>query len=252
MKKELTYREIKPIEKLENLVHSFFMHQNPSDEPQHMTIVPNSYLKIIFVIIKGKVASYFMTGLWIRENTFITPPNALIYGCRLKILAPEYLLQQEVATILQDLKQLDLGYLNLKYFDLSSFENIVRQWESELLKIKSPKTIAGNKLRLSQLLDKVKGDATAKEVSEQIFWTNRQINRYLNKYIGVSLKKYLNIQKAYQSYIQIREGRFFPEQFYFDRAHFVKEIKKHTGKAPSELNKEQNDRFIQIKNIEKE
>ncbi|MEM9706744.1 MAG: NAD(P)-dependent oxidoreductase, partial [Pseudomonadota bacterium] len=35
------------------------------------------------------------------------------------------------------------------------------------------------------------------------------------------------------SYIQIREGRFFPEKFYYDRAHFVREIKKHTGEAPS-------------------
>ncbi len=252
MKKEQTYREIEPIEKLKNLVHSFWMHKNISNEPEHLTIVPDSYLKIVFVVINGKVEKYFLTGLWIRENTFITPPNAINYGCRLKILAPEYLLQREAASILQDFKQLDLSYLNLKYFDLSSFENIVHQWETELLKIKSPKTITGNKLRLSQLLDEIKGDAAAKEISQQIFWTNRQINRYLNKYIGVSLKKYLNIQKAYHSYIQIREGRFFPEKYYYDRAHFVREIKKHTGEAPSELHKLQNDRFIQIKNIKGE
>ncbi|MCG8326767.1 MAG: hypothetical protein MI974_03725 [Chitinophagales bacterium] len=252
MKEEQTYQQIKPIKKLENLVHSFWMHKNVSDEPEYMTIVPDSYLKIVFVVQNGKVTRYFMTGLWIRENTFTTPPNAINYGCRLKVLAPEYLLQQEVASILQGFKQLDLSYLNLKYFDLSSFEKIVHQWQMELLKIKSPKIITGNKLRLSQLLDRARGDATAKEVSEQIFWTNRQINRYLNKYIGVSLKKYLNIQKAYQSYIQIREGRFFPENYYYDRAHFVREIKKHTGKAPSELYELQNDRFIQIKNIKGE
>ncbi len=249
MKEGQTYQEIQPIKKLEHLVHSFWMHHNTLDRPEHLTIVPDSYLKIVFVVQNGKVERYFMTGLWIRERDFITPPNAINYGCRLKILAPEYLLQQEMANILQDFQQLDLSYLNLKHFDLSSFELIVQQWQTELLKIRSPKTITGNKLRLSQLLDRTKGDLTAKAVSEQIYWTNRQINRYLNKYIGVSLKKYLNIQKVYQSYLQIREGNFFPKKYYFDQAHFIREVRKHTGETPSKLHERQNDRFIQLKNI---
>jgi AraC-like DNA-binding protein len=97
----------------------------------------------------------------------------------------------------------------------------------------------------------MEGDISAEEVSNQIFWSNRQINRYLNKYLGVSLKKYLNIQKCYAAYIQIREGRFFPEKGYYDQAHFIREIKKHTNQTPKELYQEQNDRFIQLKNIDK-
>ena len=251
MKQKRTYQENKPIKKLEQLVHSFWMHCNTSNKPELITIVPDGYFKIVFTVQGQKILNYFMTGLWIRENNFITPPNATNYGCRLKILAPEFLIKQEIASILQVFKQLDLSYLNLNHFDLSTFENIVHQWQIELLKIKSPKAIPGNKLRLSQLLDKMKGDINAKEVSEQVFWTNRQINRYLNKYLGISLKQYLNIQKVYQSYIQIREGRFFPEENYFDQAHFIREVKKHTGKTPSQLHGEQNDRFIQLKNIQK-
>ena len=98
MKKEQTYREILPIKKLENLVHSFWMHQNTTDNPEQKTIVPDSYLKIVFVVHNEKIEKYFMTGLWIQEKTFITPPNAINYGCRLKILAPEFLLQQETAS----------------------------------------------------------------------------------------------------------------------------------------------------------
>lgn len=243
------YKEIKPIEKLNNFVHSFWMHQNTSGEPEHLTIVPDGYAKIIFIVQDHKIIRYFMTGIWIRENNFITPPNAINYGCRLKILASEFLLNQEISSILQGFKQLDLSYLNLKHFDLSDFENIVHQWQMELLKIKRSNKISGNKLRLSQLLDKNKGDITVKEVSEQIFWSSSQINRYMNKYLGLSLKRYLNIKKAYNAYIQIREGNFFPKKAYFDQAHFIREIKKHTGETPSKLYKEQNARFIQLKNI---
>lgn len=243
------YREILPNQKLARLIHSFWSHRNDSDSPRKLTIVPDGYSKIIFVVQRGKIIRYFMTGIWAKEKEVILPSNSIYYGCRLKILAPEFLLGHEIATLLQGVKQLDTSYLELKHFDLSSFEDIVHQWQLSLLTLKSVKEIPGNKLRLSQLLDSTKGEPTAKAVAEQIFWTNRQINRYMNKYIGLSLKRYLNIQKVYQSYIQIREGRFFPEEGYFDRAHFIREVKKHTGETPTSLHENQNDRFIQIKNI---
>ena len=93
------------------------------------------------------------------------------------------------------------------------------------------------------------GNISASEVSRQIFWTNRQINRYLNKYLGVSLKTYLNIQKIYEAYTHVADGKFFPEQDYFDQAHFIREIKKHTGETPRTLHKHKNDRFIQLSNV---
>jgi len=111
--------------------------------------------------------------------------------------------------------------------------------------------VEGKKLQLSQLLYQVEGNISAEEVSNQIAWSNRQINRYLNRYLGVSLKTYLNIQKVYNAYIQIRDGKFFPEKGYFDQAHFIREVKKHTNKTPKELYKEQHDRFVQLKHKQK-
>ena len=75
------------------------------------------------------------------------------------------------------------------------------------------------------------------------------MGRYLNKYLGVSLKTYLNIQKVYAAYIQIRNGEFFPNDGFYDQAHFIREIKKHTGETPSTLHGNLDDRFIQLKNI---
>ncbi|WP_024769488.1 helix-turn-helix domain-containing protein [Aquimarina macrocephali] len=251
MNEKSTYKEILPNEELKDFVHSFWMHQNNSDTVEKTTIVPDSYFKIVMLIKNQKIISYFMTGLWLDEKEFSFAPNATSVGVRLKILAPEFLLNREVASIIQNIYQLDLNYLNADKFDLSSFEVIVEQWQKELQSIKPQKTIPGNKLRLSQLLDKMNGSIPAIEVSNQIYWTNRQINRYLNKYVGVSLKKYLNIQKCYQAYLQIREGEFYPEEGFFDQPHFIREIKKHTGETPRSLHKQQNDRFIQLKRISK-
>jgi len=251
MKPQSTYQEIKPSKELDELVHSFWTHDNSANEPQKMTIFPDSFFKIIFYVSKGKITNFFMVGLWTEPKEIVIPPETSSYGCRLKILAPEFLLNQEIASIINSLRQLKLSFLNLDKFNHDDFNSIVKQWETELIKIKPVKQIQGNKLRLSQLLYKKNGSISASEVSKQVFWTNRQINRYLNKYLGVSLKKYLNIQKCYESYIQIGQGSFFPEKDYFDQAHFIKEVKKHTGETPSSLYKEQNDRFIQLKNIKR-
>ena len=252
MTRRSSYQELRPSEVLKPFVHSFWMHDNHTSVPEQLTIFPDSYFKIVFVVRHQKVLSYFLTGLWTFERQFTIPPKATVFGCRLKILAPEFILNKEIASILQDIKQLDLNYLNANKFDFSDFSSLVKQWETELLKIKVSKDIPGNKLRLSQLLYKMNGDISTTEVSNQIYWTNRQINRYLNKYIGVSLKKYLNIQKCYQAYLHIREGRFFPESGFFDQPHFIREIKKHTGETPKTVARKTKRPFYTIKTNYKE
>lgn len=249
MSQQSTYRELLPSPGFDHLIDSFWNHVNTSGKPQTMTIVPDSFFKIVFLVKNNQVVKYFLTGLWTENKDFTIPANGATYGCRLKILAPEYLLQSEIASIVNSVKQLDLEFLNVQALAFSDFDLLVRQWEAELMKLVSKKEIAGNKQRLSELLYDTKGELTVSEVSDQIFWTARQINRYLNRWVGISLKSYLNIQKCYQSYLHIRQGQFLPETDYFDQSHFIREVKKHTGETPSKLFQKQNDRFIQLKNI---
>ena len=240
-----------PSQDLENFVHSFWTHKNLSNQPELMTIFPDSFFKIVFLVKEGKIINYFMTGLWTEQKDFTIPSNAETFGCRLRILAAEFLIQKEISSILDSIEQLPLSYLNLEKFNLSGFEKIVLQWENELRKIKSDRLIPGNKLRLSKILYQMEGSISATEVSNQIFWANRQINRYLNKYIGISLKKYLNIQKCYVAYVDIRNGKLYPEKDFFDQPHFIRQVKKHTGETPKSLYQKKNDRFIQLKNIQR-
>ncbi len=251
MKINSTYQELKPRKDLSDFIDSFWTHENKSDQDQPMTILPDSYFKIVMVIQNNKIVKYFMTGFWTGPLNFNITKKTKVFGCRFKILAPEYLLKREVASIINSFHQLELDYLSIKKFDTNNFEILVDQWQNELIDQMPKKELHGHKLRLSQLLDKMRGDISASEVSNQIFWSNKQINRYLNRYIGLSLKKYLNLQKVYNAYIQIREGDFFPEKGYFDQAHFSREVRKHTNNSPSNIHAEQNERLIQIKNIVK-
>ncbi len=250
--KEHTYSEIYPSKALDDFVGMYWVSENLSDKPYKITICPDGYFKLIIQIMEGKIVSYFLTGLWMNEVEVAIQPKMITYGIKFKIIAPEYIFKREIKSILNSVEQLPLQYFEIDQLDFSDFPKLAAQFETLLLKKITPKEeIRSNRLRLSQFLYRTYGDIQASEVANQIFWSQREINRYLNKYLGISLKKYLNVQKCYRAYLQIREGEFFPEKGFFDQAHFIREVKKHTGQTPKGLYKKQNDQFIQLKNMKK-
>lgn len=241
-----------PSDDLKDYVDSFWEHKNNTAVNKSFAIFPDSFFKIIFEWRNGKLKAYYLTGIWTKEVIISIPAHTTLIGVKFKLLAPEYIFDKEFASIKDSNNNLNLDFWNMQDFKYTNLNNLASHIESTILNIiKDNKPIQANKLQLSQLLYLVEGNISAEEVSNQINWSNRQISRYLNKYLGVSLKTYLNIQKCYASYIQIREGKFYPQNDYYDQAHFIKEVKKHTGKTPKELHEKQNDRFIQLKHIHK-
>jgi AraC-like DNA-binding protein len=95
--------------------------------------------------------------------------------------------------------------------------------------------IDARKQKLFELIYDSAGSMTVKELSEKVYWTSRQINRYFNQQFGISLKAYCNILRFRASFGHIKEGRLFPEQNFSDQAHFIKEVRKLSGVAPREL-----------------
>jgi AraC-like DNA-binding protein len=85
---------------------------------------------------------------------------------------------------------------------------------------------------------------SVQELSEKVYWSARQINRYFNLQFGVSLKVFCNILRFRMSLEHIAHGQLFPELNFTDQNHFIKEVKKFSGAVPKELFKNQNDRFI--------
>lgn len=241
-----------PSDGLSDYIECFLEHKNNTPLNESFTIFPDSFFKIVFEWHAGKLKAYYLTGIWTKEVNISIPPYTSVIVIKFKLLAPEYVFKREVASIIDSNLNLNPDFWNMQDFKYTNLPDITARIESIVQNIiNGNKAILAKKIQLSQLLYLVEGNISLEEVSNQINWSNRQINRYLNKYLGVSLKTYLNIQKCYAAYIQIREGRFFPDDGYYDQAHFIREVKKHTGKTPRELYKKQNDQFVQLKNIQK-
>ena len=245
----MRYQHFKPSKKLVDVIDSFWIHHNPDDQTESISIAPDSFFKILIYVQDGKVINYFLTGIWTEPKMIDIPPKTHTIGCRFNVLAPEYLFQNEVASILNTSKQLDRAFLNIDTYTLSNLDRVIEQWQKELLKIRGNREIASHKLRLAQAIYSTKGSLTASELSDQIFMTNRTINRYLNKYLGISLQTYISIQRSFQAYLNIREGNFSPTKDFYDQSHYIREIKKHTGASPRKIFKGINDRFIQFRHI---
>lgn len=246
------YNEVYPSEALNDYVSLYFKAENLSDEPQEMTICPDGYFKLIVQLLDGKIKAYFLTGIWANEIDIVIPPRVVTYGIKFKIISAELIFKREISSILNSVEQKNVGFFGMDRVIFKGFDSVVEQLEEILSEKLPPKEqIRANRLRLSQYLYSNYENILAKDVAKQIYWPQRDINRYLNKYIGISLKKYLNIQKCYRAYFMITEGEFFPPKGFFDQAHFIREVKKHTGQTPTALFKGQNDQFIQLRNIKK-
>jgi AraC-like DNA-binding protein len=110
--------------------------------------------------------------------------------------------------------------------------------------------IDSRKQKLFEMIYTSNGALSVKELSEKVYWSSRQINRYFREQFGISLKAYCNILRFKASLQHIKEGKLYPEQDFADQNHFIKEIKKFSGVVPKELFKNQNDRFILLSTLQ--
>ena len=247
-----SYKQLNPSNELKDFIYSYWESKNLTNKTLKRTVFPDSFFKIYLELKDDKVSTLLLIGLFTKENEIEIPANTTVYGIKFKILAPEYIFQKEIASLLNSQEVLDPSFWGIKDMNLVSLQNFVSLIEPVILKkINQNKEPQKKKLNLSKLLYNSNGNILVKDISKQVNWNSRSINRYFTKYIGIPLKTYLNIQKVYAAYIPIINKKFFPEKGFHDQSHFIKEVKKHTNNTPSELEDQKNDRFIQLKNIKK-
>ena len=248
----MNYQEIQPDNLVTNFVIRFWRFDNLTSDNLNYTILPDGYFDLIIRINAKKLGSITLFGLWTKEVEVVVPADTIIIGICFKPLAAEYILQQNIADILDKFKTLQTDFWNIKNVQFDNFKNWTQEITNEMLKnLKKVKAFDNRKQNLFNLLFQANGSLTVDELSKQTFWSGRQINRYFKHKFGLTIKSYSNILRCASAYSDIREGDLFPKQYFYDQAHFIKEIKKHTGYKPKELHKNENDRFLQFSTLPK-
>lgn len=234
---------------ISNFIKSFWQFENAEKECNY-EILPDGLFDLIFEIRNGRIKGISLTGVWTKQIKISIPKNTRLIGVRFKLLAAEYIFKQSIKTLKNTKTELPKTFLGAQNLPIEDFEKFTSSLSQKIqYSLKNINEIDSRKFDLFQSLYELKGEITVKELSERTFWSSRQINRYFNNRFGFSLKTFCNILKCNSSFSQIANGQLFPEQEYYDQAHFIKEIKRYTGATPKDLYQNKNDRFLQLSTL---
>lgn len=247
----MKYQEIPASGYLQNFVQCFWEYSTDDTAIEH-TILPDGYFDLITIYQNGVLTEVKLTGVWTKPITVTIPKCTRILAIRFKLLAAEYLVKHEIKSILDSTKFLShnfWGIDTLKGCDLGQFQIAISTLAGNA--IKHVKRIDDRKLSLFKLIydDKT---LSVEQLSQQVCWNSRQINRYFNNQFGFPLKMFMNIIRCHAAYEKIAHGEMAPPDEFFDQSHFIKQIKKYTGTTPSTLYENENDRFLQLKTMPSE
>ena len=245
----MKYREIEPNGFLSNFVKCFWYYETQGIDVQH-TILPDGYFDLIIEFVDGNLTKVKLTGIWIRPKDIQISKNTKFFAIRFKLLALEYIFRTPIKSILDMTINLPESFWRIDEYHSDEFDKFVSEITNNLdASIKFLKPIDRRKLKLFEIVYQKKSTSVS-EISNSIFWSSRQINRYFQSNFGITFKEFLSIVRCNATYPEISNGNLNPNSDYFDQAHFIKEIKKYTGVTPKALSKNKNDRFLQLSKMD--
>jgi AraC-like DNA-binding protein len=245
---KLEYKFKQPPSDILNFVDKFYCIKNPTSSEKKIVVIPDGSIDIFYIIEENGSFSSTLIGLETQPTKAFFPPKCTFIGVSLKLLAVEYILQISIAEILNSAKELPKDFWGITHGDAANFEQFCKKIIA-VIRERNNSTIDIRKQNLFSQLYQTNGSLTVKEYSQKSIWTERQINRYFNSTFGLSLKSVCSLLRFRASLVHLKAGKLFPEQNYFDQAHFINEVKKLTKCTPKELAQNENDRFLQLSAI---
>ena len=243
----IEFRELKPKGNLSSVVESFWMLSNNSGQEKPIIIVPDGRIDVSFSFEEPH--SLYLLGLETEPAEAILAAGTQMFAVSFRLLALEYLFDKKFPGLLNSGYELPADYFGVEIIEFEDFDSFCKTLSSRFLD--RLKDIDPRKHKLFDLIYTSNGTITVHEISEQLNWSSRQISRYFNDWFGITLKAYCNILRFRSSFQHIKEGRLYPDEGFADQAHFIKDVKRFTGTTPKELNRNENDRFIQFSTLKK-
>jgi AraC-like DNA-binding protein len=243
----MIYKEFQADKQLADFVKCYWWFDNSTAQQPDYTILPDGCFDLLIHFETNVQAEISLTGLWTKPVDVSIESNTQIFGIRFKLLAVDYILQQNIAAFCDSEQKQPINFWQIDKINFADLEKTVEIFNKKMLSILgSQQGIDTRKQTLFNLLYDTNGQLKIEEYSQQAFWSSRQMNRYFTERFGLSLKSYCNILKCFASFKNLKNGKLYPEQNYFDQSHFIKALKKHTGYSPTELFENKNDRFLQL------
>jgi AraC-like DNA-binding protein len=248
MENDFEYKLIRPDKSLVPFVESFWLLYNKSDSKKEVVVLPDGRIDLFFSRSATEPFHVTLSGIETQADQASLQAGTLMFAISFRLLATEYILHNTVSDLLNYAAHLPADFWDFGPEDLDDFERFCQKASAKIRSL-IPAAMDSRKQQLFDLVYATNGGITVKELSEKVFWSSRQINRYFKQQFGLSLKSYCNILRFRASFHHIKDGKLFPQENFADQSHFIKEVKKLSGVSPKELKRNQNDRFIQFSTL---
>ncbi len=245
MDPHLIYQVQQPHLDLQDYVECFWMLRNDAETDKPVVILPDGRVDVFFS--KSTIENFHVTLLGIGtspERTTIAA-RSVTFAISFKLPGVECILKTSIAHLINKGEKQPNDLWTFHENDLLDFDEFCQKATRQLLHSLSRQNDP-RKIKLFDLIYANHGSLSVKELSERVYWSSRQMNRYFLQMFGLPLKPYCNILRFRASLQHIKRGKLFPEENFTDQSHFIREIKKRSGVLPKTLNQNQNDRFIQF------
>jgi len=239
-----SYQFIKADPEISDFVYGYSSLKDISNYEEGI-IIPNGRIDLMFCKMLDGSLKAVLIGLETKPKAMPKQFITAFVCVNLNPLGLEYILHETIAEFVNEAKIFPVDFWDITVDDLNDFELFHKKVDRKI-KTLLPKDIDVRKLQLFRHIFESDGEVTVKDLSEKIFWSERQINRYFKQQLGIPLKSYCNILRFQASLLHIKSGQLYPQLNYSDQSHFIKEIKKLSGVSPKELFKNENDRFLQF------
>ncbi|WP_158826649.1 helix-turn-helix domain-containing protein [Mucilaginibacter lacusdianchii] len=246
MTNAIDFQLVQPVPELSHLVESFWMLENKSDESKQVIILPDG--RVDAILSSDAPHNFSLLGLESKPSRGEIPAKFAMFSISFRPLGVAYLFKNLLPILTDTATMLPADYFGVEINQNQSKHELCTQLTEKLLVI-AKKEVDIRKQKLFDLIYASNGAISVKDLSARAGWSSRQINRYFQYTLGVSLKSYCNILRFRASFPHIKQGRLFPEGNFSDQSHFIREIKKYAGVVPKELAKNENDRFIQFSTL---
>jgi AraC-like DNA-binding protein len=252
----MIYKNVSPCDHLKTLVKSFWMVDSEGDATiRREKIIPDGYPEMIFhygdpyranisgewytqekYLIAGQITNYFFL-----ENLGISG----MIGIKFQPWAIKELFDLEMEPIVNQaisLPQCLFEKLN-PFIQISNsslrFEKKVKQIEEELTSMTSLSNRKNDRFQKAiKLLLETNGTKSLHDIRQEIHTSERSMERYFKKYVGLSPKLYSRIIRFSHIFhlIQSKDFNWTEISFlsgFYDQSHFIKNFKEFTGEDPS-------------------
>ncbi|RYD98675.1 MAG: AraC family transcriptional regulator [Sphingobacteriales bacterium] len=248
MDKHLHYQHRPAEPALTDFVESYWYLCNDTTQDKEVILLPDGRVDLICCQVPQMPFQVLLLGIDTQPDQLVLKAGTKMAALSFKLPAVEYIFRDTVAELLNHARLLPEGFWDFDARDLQDFGLFCQKAYQKIVSL-LPKETDPRKQELFTLIYASAGAIPVKTLSEKVFWSSRQINRYFHQQFGLSLKAYCDILRFRASFPHIKAGRLFPEQNFADQSHFIKAVKKLSGVLPKALKQNQNDRFIQFSTL---